>query len=73
MASPKSDWETELKNRHFAKNFYNEEELKNILISLVKTFSSLQKRGISINMEVDPHKPRVENRKKICDRNKTIR
>ena len=46
MEAAKSDWETELKNRHFAKNFYNEEELKNILISLVKTFSSLQKRGI---------------------------
>ena len=46
MEAAKSDWETELKNRHYAKNFYNEEELKNILISLVKTFSSLQKRGI---------------------------
>jgi len=46
MEAAKSDWETELKNRHYAKNFYKEEELKNILISLVQTFSSLQKKGI---------------------------
>ena len=46
MEAAKSDWETELKNRHYAKNFYKEEELKNILIALVHTFSSLQKKGI---------------------------
>ena len=46
MESAKSDWETELKNRHYDKKFYTEEELKNILISLVQTFSSLQRRGI---------------------------
>ena len=46
MEAAKSDWETELKNRHYAKNYYSEEELKNILLSLVQTFSYLQKKGI---------------------------
>jgi serine/threonine protein kinase len=46
MESAKSDWETELKNRHYDKKFYTEEELKNILLGLVQTFSSLQRRGI---------------------------
>ena len=46
MEAAKSDWETELKNRHYAKKYYNEEELKNILLSLVQTFSYLQKKGI---------------------------
>ena len=46
MEAAKSDWETELKNRHYKKQFYSEEELTNILISLVQTFSSLQKKGI---------------------------
>lgn len=46
MEAAKSDWETELKNRHYAKNYYKEEELKNILLSLVETFSYLQKKGI---------------------------
>ena len=46
MEAAKSDWETELKNRHYAKNYYTEEELNHILISLVSTFSSLQKKHI---------------------------
>ena len=46
MEAAKSDWETELKNRHYKKQYYTEEELKNILINLVQTFSSLQKKGI---------------------------
>ena len=46
MEAAKSDWETELKNRHYAKNYYTEEELNYILISLVSTFSSLQKKHI---------------------------
>ena len=46
MEAAKSDWETELKNRHYAKNYYTEEELNQILISLVSTFSSLQKKHI---------------------------
>jgi serine/threonine protein kinase len=46
MESAKSDWETELKNRHYDKKFYTEEELKKILLDLVQTFSSLQRRGI---------------------------
>ena len=46
MEAAKSDWETELKNRHFKKQYYTEEELKNILLNLVQTFSSLQKKGI---------------------------
>jgi len=46
MEPAKSDWEYELKNRHYEKKFYTEEELKNIILGLVRTFSSLQKRGI---------------------------
>ena len=46
MEAAVSDWETELKNRHYSKQFYTEEELKNILTNLVQTFSSLQKKGI---------------------------
>ena len=46
MEAAKSDWETELKNRHFKKQYYTEEELKTILLNLVQTFSSLQKKGI---------------------------
>ena len=41
-----SDWETELKNRHFSKDYYSEEELIHILLNIVQTFSSLQKKGI---------------------------
>ena len=47
MEAAISDWETELKNRHYTKRYYSEDELKNILINLVQTFSSLQKKGIS--------------------------
>jgi serine/threonine protein kinase len=46
MEPAKSDWENELKKRHYEKKFYTEEELKIIILSLVRTFSSLQKRGI---------------------------
>ncbi len=46
MEAAKSDWEAELRNRHNTKKFYNEEELISILISLVSTFSTLQKKGI---------------------------
>ena len=46
MEAAISDWETELKNRHFSKEYYSEEELKNIIKSIVQTFSSLQKKGI---------------------------
>jgi len=46
MEAAISDWETELKNRHYDKRFYSEEELKKILTNLVETFSSLQRKGI---------------------------
>ena len=47
MEAAISDWETELKNRHFSKQYYTEEELKNIIKNIVQTFSALQKKGIS--------------------------
>ena len=47
MEAATSDWETELKNRHYNKDFYTEDQLKHILFSLVETFSALQKKGIS--------------------------
>ena len=47
MEAANSDWETELKNRHYSKDFYTEDQLKNILFSLVQTFAILQKKGIS--------------------------
>ena len=46
MDAATSDWETELKNRHYSKQYYTEEELKIIMMNLVSTFSSLQKKGI---------------------------
>ena len=46
MEAATSDWETELKNRHYSKEYYTEEELKHILLILVQTFSALQKIGI---------------------------
>ena len=46
MEAAISDWETELKNRHYSKDFYTEEQLKNILLNLVQTFADLQKKGI---------------------------
>jgi len=45
MEPAKSDWEYELKNRHYEKKFYTEEELKNIILGLVRTFS--KKRNMS--------------------------
>ena len=46
MEAASSDWETELKNRYYNKKFYSEEELKNIISDLIRTFASLQKKGI---------------------------
>ena len=46
MDAATSDWETELKNRHYSKQYYTEEELKKIMLNLVSTFASLQKKGI---------------------------
>ena len=40
MESARSDWEAELKKRHFDKKFYTEEELKSIIFGHVRTFSS---------------------------------
>ena len=46
MEAAASDWETELKNRHYKKEYYTEEQLKHILLNLVETFAILQRKGI---------------------------
>ena len=43
----KSDWEKELYRRNLKQKYYTEDELIDILASLVKTFSALQEKGIS--------------------------
>ena len=47
MEAANCDWENELLNRQKANAFYNENELMEILKSLVNTFAILQKSGIS--------------------------
>ena len=47
MEAGKSDWEKEVYQRNLKQRYYTEEELMEILISLVSTFSSLQAKGIS--------------------------
>ena len=47
MEAGKCDWEKELHQRNKEKRYYKENELINILISLVDTFSVLQEKGIS--------------------------
>jgi hypothetical protein len=47
MEAGKCDWEEEIHQRNKEKRFYKEEELINILTSLVNTFSILQEKGIS--------------------------
>ena len=47
MEAGKCDWEKEIHQRNKEKRFYKEEELINILTSLVNTFSILQEKGIS--------------------------
>ena len=47
MEAGKCDWEKEIYQRNKEKRYYKEEELINILVSLVDTFSKLQEKGIS--------------------------
>ena len=47
MEAGKSDWEKEVYQRNLEQRYYKEEELMEILTSLVATFSSLQGKGIS--------------------------
>ena len=47
MEAGKSDWEKEIYKRNLEQNYYTEEELIDILTSLVSTFSSLEEKGIS--------------------------
>ena len=47
MEAGKSDWEKELYKRNREQRYYSENELMEILISLVSTFSYLQEKGIS--------------------------
>ena len=47
MEAGKSDWEKEVYRRNLIQNYYSEEELIDILTSLVKTFAYLQEKGIS--------------------------
>ena len=47
MEAGKSDWEKEIYQRNVEQRFYTEEELMEILTSLVATFCALQEKGIS--------------------------
>ena len=47
MEAANCDWEQELLNRQRVNAFYTENEIMNILKSLVNTFAILQKKGIS--------------------------
>ena len=74
MEAGKSDWEKEVYKRNLEQRFYTEDELIDILSSLVSTFSSLQKKGIS-HRDVKPqnivffekNKNRKKNMYKITD------
>ena len=74
MEAGKSDWEKEVYKRNLEQKYYTENELIDILASLVSTFSSLQKKGIS-HRDVKPqnivffekNKNRKKNMYKITD------
>ena len=74
MEVGKSDWEKEVYRRNLIQNYYTEEELIDILTSLVSTFSYLQGKGIS-HRDVKPqnivffekNKNRNKNMYKITD------
>ena len=74
MEAGKSDWEKEVYKRNLEQRYYTEDELIDILASLVSTFSSLQSKGIS-HRDVKPqnivffekNKNRKKNIYKITD------
>ena len=74
MEAGKSDWEKELYKRNLSQNYYTEEELIDIVTSLVRTFAILQGKGIS-HRDVKPqnivffekNKERSKNIYKITD------
>ena len=61
------DWEKEIKRRGKKKNFYTEGELLSISKRLIRTFSQLQKNGIS-HRDIKPQNVLlIDNDYKICD------
>jgi serine/threonine protein kinase len=67
MEYASTDWEKEIMLRKEKKNYYSEGELLNILKTLIKTFSNLQKINVS-HGDIKPQNIlKVENDYKICD------
>jgi serine/threonine protein kinase len=67
MELANTDWEKEIKKRGKVKNFYTEGELLTIAKRLIRTFSELQKYGIS-HRDIKPQNVLViDNDYKICD------
>ena len=69
MEAGKSDWEKEIYQRNLKQRYYTEEELMEILNSLVKTFCTLQGKGIS-HRDVKPQNILYFEKNK--DNNKSI-
>ena len=68
MELSNTDWEKEILNRKKTQNFYTEKQLLSIMSSLIKTFSSLQKKKIS-HRDIKPQNILVFNDKnyKLAD------
>jgi len=68
MELSNTDWEKEILNRKKTQNFYTEKQLISIMSSLIKTFSSLQKKKIS-HRDIKPQNILVFNDKnyKLAD------
>ena len=68
MELSNTDWEKEILNRKKTHNFYTEKQLLSIMSSLIKTFSSLQKKNIS-HRDIKPQNILVFNDKnyKLAD------
>ena len=68
MELSNTDWEKEILNRKKTRNFYTEKQLLSIMSSLIKTFSSLQKKNIS-HRDIKPQNILVFNDKnyKLAD------
>jgi hypothetical protein len=68
MELAQTDWEKEILNKKNTLNYYREEELMNIMFSLIKTFAYLQKKNIS-HRDIKPQNILVfkDNKYKLAD------